>query len=208
MPVTVLDVIVIVVVLISAGLAMVRGFVREVLSVASWVAAAAAAYYFYKSLLPLVEPYFDNRTIAIIVSAAVIFFVALIIASATAARAASIAVSIEALRARAQAVRSVNVALAGFASAQLVYPAAEAVVKLVVLVGVVDERSAGVRNMSAGGWFNFAAAALVFGVPGAMFMIQAGQHARRHGLGLGPRVLGAVGGIACLGLIGAVIGTS
>lgn len=81
MPVTVLDVIVIVVVLISAGLAMVRGFVREVLSVASWVAAAAAAYYFYKSLLPLVEPYFDNRTIAIIVSAAVIFFVALIVAS-------------------------------------------------------------------------------------------------------------------------------
>ena len=81
MPVTVLDVIVLVVVLISAVLAMVRGFVREVLSVASWVAAAAAAYYFYKSLLPLVEPYFDNRTIAIIVSAAAIFFVALIVAS-------------------------------------------------------------------------------------------------------------------------------
>jgi membrane protein required for colicin V production len=81
MPVTVLDVIVIVVVLISAVLAMVRGFVREVLSVASWVAAAAAAYYFYKSLLPLVAPYFDNETVAIIVSAAVIFFVALIVAS-------------------------------------------------------------------------------------------------------------------------------
>ncbi len=81
MPVTVLDVIVIVVVLISAVLAMVRGFVREVLSVASWVAAAAAAYYFYKSLLPLVAPYFDNKTIAIIVSAAAIFFVALIVAS-------------------------------------------------------------------------------------------------------------------------------
>jgi len=81
MPVTVLDVIVIVVVLISAVLAMVRGFVREVLSVASWVAAAAAAYYFYKSLLPLVAPYFDNKTVAIIVSAAVIFFVALIVAS-------------------------------------------------------------------------------------------------------------------------------
>lgn len=81
MPVTVLDVIVLVVVLISAILAMVRGFVREVLSVASWVAAAAAAYFFYKSLLPLVEPYFDNKTIAVIVSAAVIFFVALIVAS-------------------------------------------------------------------------------------------------------------------------------
>lgn len=78
---TVLDVIVLVVVLISAVLAMVRGFVREVLSVASWVAAAAAAYYLYGQLLPLVEPYFDNRTIAVIVAAAAIFFVALIVAS-------------------------------------------------------------------------------------------------------------------------------
>jgi membrane protein required for colicin V production len=81
MPVTLLDVIVLVVVLISAVLAMVRGFVREVLSVASWVAAAAAAYYFYKSLLPVVQPYFENKTIATIASAAAIFFVALIVAS-------------------------------------------------------------------------------------------------------------------------------
>ncbi len=81
MPVTVLDVIVIVVVLISAILAMIRGFVREVLSVASWVAAAAAAYFFYKSLLPTVEQYIDNHNLAIIVSAAAIFFVTLIVAS-------------------------------------------------------------------------------------------------------------------------------
>jgi len=81
MPVTVLDVIVVVVVLISAILAMVRGFVREILSVASWVADAAAAYFFYPDVLPLVQPYFDNRTIAIIVAAAAIFFVALIVAS-------------------------------------------------------------------------------------------------------------------------------
>jgi membrane protein required for colicin V production len=81
MPVTVLDVIVIVVVLISAILAMIRGFVREVLSVASWVAAAAAAYLLYKSLLPTVEQYIDNHNVAIIVSAAAIFFVTLIVAS-------------------------------------------------------------------------------------------------------------------------------
>lgn len=81
MPVTVLDVIVVVVVLISAVLAMVRGFVREVLSVASWVAAAAAAYLLYPQVQPFVQPYFDNRTVATIVSAAAIFFVALIIAS-------------------------------------------------------------------------------------------------------------------------------
>jgi len=81
MPVTVLDVIVVVVVLISAVLAMVRGFVREVLSVASWAAAAAAAYFLYPHVLPLVQPYFDNKTVAIIVAAAAIFFVALIVAS-------------------------------------------------------------------------------------------------------------------------------
>jgi membrane protein required for colicin V production len=81
MPFTVLDIIVVVVVLISAVLAMVRGFVREVLSVASWVAAAAAAYLLYPHVLPLVQPYFDNKTVATIVAAAAIFFVALIIAS-------------------------------------------------------------------------------------------------------------------------------
>jgi membrane protein required for colicin V production len=81
MPLTVLDVLVIVVVLISAILAMVRGFVREVLSVASWVAAAAAAYFFYKPLIPLVRPYIASETVATIVAAASIFFVALIVAS-------------------------------------------------------------------------------------------------------------------------------
>ncbi|BCP52907.1 colicin V biosynthesis protein [Kaistia sp. 32K] len=81
MPVTILDGVVFVVVLISAMLAMVRGFVREVLSVASWALAAAAAFFFYKSLLPFVEPYIANKNVAVIASAAGIFFVALIIAS-------------------------------------------------------------------------------------------------------------------------------
>ncbi|WP_018184219.1 CvpA family protein [Kaistia granuli] len=81
MPVTILDGVVFVVVLISAMLAMVRGFVREVLSVASWALAAAAAFFFYKPLLPFVEPYIANRNVAIIAAAAGIFFVALILAS-------------------------------------------------------------------------------------------------------------------------------
>ena len=81
MPVTILDGVVFVVVLVSAMLAMVRGFVREVLSVASWALAAAAAFFFYKSLLPFVEPYIANKNVAIIATAAGIFFVALIIAS-------------------------------------------------------------------------------------------------------------------------------
>lgn len=81
MPITILDGIVLIVVLISATLAMVRGFVREVLSVASWVAAAAAAYYFYRPLLPLITPYVESRTVSTIIAVAAIFFVALIIAS-------------------------------------------------------------------------------------------------------------------------------
>jgi membrane protein required for colicin V production len=81
MTLTILDVIVVAVVLISAVLAMIRGFVREVLSVASWVAAAAAAYLFYRPVVPLVRPYFESGTVTTIVSAAAIFFIALIVAS-------------------------------------------------------------------------------------------------------------------------------
>ena len=43
MPFTLLDGIVLLVILISAVLAMIRGFTREVFSIGSWVAAAADA---------------------------------------------------------------------------------------------------------------------------------------------------------------------
>jgi membrane protein required for colicin V production len=81
MSLTILDVIVIVVVLMSAMLAMVRGFVREVLSIGSWVAAAAAAYLLYKPVLPLVTPYTTSTTVQAIVAAGAVFIVALIIAT-------------------------------------------------------------------------------------------------------------------------------
>ena len=81
MTLTILDLIVVVVVIISATLAMVRGFAREVLSVASWLAAVAAAYFGYKPLVPMVKAYVESGTIATIISAAVIFFIALIVAS-------------------------------------------------------------------------------------------------------------------------------
>ncbi len=53
MPITIFDGIVIGVTLFSAVLAMVRGFSREVLSIASWVGSVAAAYYLYPLLLPM-----------------------------------------------------------------------------------------------------------------------------------------------------------
>jgi membrane protein required for colicin V production len=81
MPITLLDGILIGITLFSAVLAMVRGFSREVLSVASWVAAALAAYYFYPLLLPYAQEYTTSTTVAMIGSAALIFLVALIIVS-------------------------------------------------------------------------------------------------------------------------------
>ncbi len=60
---------------------MVRGFVREVLSVGSWVAAAGAAYLFHEPVVPLVKPYIASDTVATIIAAAVVFFIALIVAS-------------------------------------------------------------------------------------------------------------------------------
>jgi membrane protein required for colicin V production len=81
MSVTLLDGLVLVVILLSALLAMLRGFVREVLSIASWVAAAAAAYLFYDDLLPLVRQYISNEYVSLGVTIGGIFFVTLIVVS-------------------------------------------------------------------------------------------------------------------------------
>lgn len=81
MPIAILDIILIVVMLISAFLAMIRGFVREVLSIAAWVAAAAAAALLYPTLLPYVKPYIENELAATGVTVASIFLVALIVVS-------------------------------------------------------------------------------------------------------------------------------
>lgn len=79
MPITLLDGILVGFTLVSAVLAMVRGFSREVLSIASWAAAAAAAFFLYPVVLPYVEPHIDNRQLAIAASAAAVFLVALIV---------------------------------------------------------------------------------------------------------------------------------
>jgi membrane protein required for colicin V production len=55
-----LDVFLIAVMLISGLLAMVRGFMREVMSIAAWGAAAIAAFYSFPRLLPLATQYFAS----------------------------------------------------------------------------------------------------------------------------------------------------
>lgn len=79
--ITLLDGIVIVVMLVSALLAMYRGFLREVLSIASWVAAAAAAFLLHKQLLPTIKTYIPNDNVALGVTVVLIFVVTLLVVS-------------------------------------------------------------------------------------------------------------------------------
>ncbi|MCO5071926.1 MAG: CvpA family protein [Rhizobiaceae bacterium] len=79
MPITLLDGILVGFTLVSAMLAMVRGFSREILSIASWAAAAVAAYFFYPAVLPYVRPHIDNEQLAMIAAAACVFVIALIV---------------------------------------------------------------------------------------------------------------------------------
>ncbi len=81
MNIAILDGVVIAIVLISALLAMFRGFVREILSIAAWVAAALIAYFFYEDALPYVLDFVDNRAVATGLAAAGVFVVALIVVS-------------------------------------------------------------------------------------------------------------------------------
>jgi membrane protein required for colicin V production len=64
MPITLLDIILIGVMLVSALLAMIRGFMREVLSIASWVIAAVATLYSFTKVVPYAKSYFNNDIVA------------------------------------------------------------------------------------------------------------------------------------------------
>jgi membrane protein required for colicin V production len=81
MPISWLDIILIVIMLVSGFLAMVRGFTREVLSIFSWAMAAVAALYFTPRYYEVLSPYIDNPSIAQIAFAAGVFIVTLIIVS-------------------------------------------------------------------------------------------------------------------------------
>lgn len=81
MPVSLLDLIVLGVVLLSALLAAVRGATREVLAIASWAIAAVAALMLHQPMLPIVSQHISNPTIALVVTIAAIFLVTLIIVS-------------------------------------------------------------------------------------------------------------------------------
>jgi membrane protein required for colicin V production len=82
MPITFLDLILLVVMLVSAMLAMIRGFMREVLSIAAWAVAALCAVYFSARFAPMVKSYFNlSDTPANVIAAATLFLLTLLVVS-------------------------------------------------------------------------------------------------------------------------------
>jgi membrane protein required for colicin V production len=67
--------------LVSALLAMIRGFMREILSIAAWVVAAGATLYAYSKLLPFAKSYFNNDVVAAAVVIGGTFLLTLIVVS-------------------------------------------------------------------------------------------------------------------------------
>ncbi len=86
MGLTILDMIVLGAVALSALLATVRGFTREVLSIAAWVTAAVAAFYLHPSLTPFVKQHIKQDTVALVIAIAAIFLITLVVVSLITAR--------------------------------------------------------------------------------------------------------------------------
>ncbi len=79
--ITLLDIVLLAVMLVSGLLAMVRGFMREVLSITAWILAAGATLYAYSKLLPAASAYFNSDLIAKGVVIGGVFLVTMLIVS-------------------------------------------------------------------------------------------------------------------------------
>ena len=81
MPITLLDILLLVVMLISGLLAMIRGFMREILSIGAWGIAALVTLYSYSRVLPIAQSYFSSNTVSAGVTIGSIFLLTLLIVS-------------------------------------------------------------------------------------------------------------------------------
>lgn len=81
MPITLLDIILLAVMLISGLLAMIRGFMREILSIAAWGIAALVTLYSYLRVLPIAKQYVSSDMVAAGVTIGGIFLITLLIVS-------------------------------------------------------------------------------------------------------------------------------
>jgi membrane protein required for colicin V production len=86
MPITWLDFLLLAIMLVSGLLAMIRGLMREVLSVAAWASAAAATVLLYERLLPVAEANLGAGTLAKVAVILGVFLLTLLIASIVTAR--------------------------------------------------------------------------------------------------------------------------
>ena len=85
LPFGLIDVCFVAILVISGILAYIRGFVREILSVAAWVGAAFVTLYGYRHLQPITHKYIENPMIADLVTGGALFLGALIVLSIIAA---------------------------------------------------------------------------------------------------------------------------
>src|SRR6185437_8641768 len=81
MPITLLDIILLVVMLVSGLLAMIRGFMREILSIGAWGVAALVTLYSYARVLPIAKQYVSSDMVAAGVSIGGVFLLTLLIVS-------------------------------------------------------------------------------------------------------------------------------
>ncbi len=78
---TVVDIVVIAIIIISGVFAFVRGFVQETLSVVGWVGAAAATIYAFNDLNLIVLRYVENEPLAIGITIIGTFVITLVVLS-------------------------------------------------------------------------------------------------------------------------------
>jgi membrane protein required for colicin V production len=81
MPITWLDFLLLGVMMISGLLAMIRGFMREILSITAWAAAAAATILLYNRLLPIAKANISNDMLATGVVVGGVFLITLLLVS-------------------------------------------------------------------------------------------------------------------------------
>ncbi len=81
MPITLLDIALLVVMLISGLLAMIRGFMREILSIGAWGIAALVTLWSYSRVLPIAKGYFNSDMVAAGVTVGSVFLLTLLIVS-------------------------------------------------------------------------------------------------------------------------------
>jgi membrane protein required for colicin V production len=73
------DLIIIVIIIISALISLVRGFVKESISLASWILAGFIALRYFTPLADLLEPYIESPTIRTGTGFAILFVSSLIV---------------------------------------------------------------------------------------------------------------------------------